>query len=89
MVSIYIVVWYLVYIFYIVWKVIIWLEYVVIIIFYFFFVNKYIDIDMLYCWLIVSKFCYNVIEIDICFYWGMSLDFLVYNFGILLIEFKG
>lgn len=38
------------------------------------FVNKHIDTEMLYCWLIVSKFCPNVTETDICPYLGMSLD---------------
>lgn len=39
--------------------------------------------------LIVSKFCPNVTETDICPYWGMSLDSLVYNSGTLPIELKG
>lgn len=39
--------------------------------------------------LIVSKLCHNVTETDICPYWGMSLDSLVYNSGTLPIELKG
>lgn len=31
------------------------------------FVNKHIDTEMLYCWVIVSKFCPNLTETDIAF----------------------
>lgn len=89
MAGIYIQVWYPVHIFYTVWKATIWLEHVVTITYPTLFVNKHIDTEMLYCWLIVSKLCHNVTETDICPYWAMSLDSLVYNSGTLPIELKG